>query len=82
MADRIRKMLQRLSIKQQKQLTEIIQRIIQGNLIGLDIKKLQGMDHIYRVRKGDMRVIFEQPPSKGAKIIAIERRSDTTYHSF
>lgn len=50
------------------------------NLIGLDVKKLQGRNDIYRVRKGMFRIIFRKIPNVENAIIAVERRSDTTYN--
>ncbi|MFA6447289.1 MAG: hypothetical protein WCW31_03470 [Patescibacteria group bacterium] len=80
MVDRIRKTLKLLSLKQQTQLLEVIQRIRSNNLSGLDVKKLQGRDDVYRVRKGLFRVIFRKIPNAENTIIAVERRNDTTYN--
>lgn len=46
---------------------------------GHQVKKLQGRDY-YRLRVGDWRVIFAiSDPQKLVTIIAIERRTSTTY---
>lgn len=82
MADRIRKTLRKLSSKEQKQLADVIRLIRENDLAGLDLKKLQGRNDVYRVRKGDFRVIFRRVPNSETTIIAIERRSDTTYNEF
>lgn len=82
MVDRIRKILKRLPSKQQAQLLEIIRRIKENRLTGLDIKKLQARDDVYRVRKGLFRVIFRKDSNIENAIIAVERRSDTTYNEF
>lgn len=82
MVDRIRKTLKRLSPKERVQLLEAVRRIKADNLIGLDVKKLQGRDDVYRVRKGLFRIIFRKIPNVENAIIAIERRSDTTYNEF
>jgi mRNA-degrading endonuclease RelE of RelBE toxin-antitoxin system len=78
MTDRIDKNLNKLSDKERTKLIEIIKLINSGNLEGLDLKKLKGRKDIYRVRKGDMRVIFLKNDSK-TYILAVERRTDTTY---
>lgn len=82
MVDRIRKVLRRLSPRERKQLTDTIRLILQNNLVGMDIKKLAARDDIYRVRKGDFRIIFCKITEGENRIIAIERRSDTTYNEF
>ncbi len=76
--DKISKALQKLSAKEKVKLKEILLLIKQDDLQGLDIKKLIGRDDIYRVRKGDMRVIFRKIKSE-IKVLALERRTTTTY---
>jgi len=78
--DKIVKALQKLNAKEKEKLQEILFLIKQGDLQGLDIKKLTGRDDIYRVRKGDIRVIFRKIKNE-IKVLAVERRTDTTYHS-
>ena len=80
--DHIAKALKKLSPKERAVLREILQRIVTKNPAGLDIKKLKGHEHIFRVRKGDLRVIYRIEKNDATKILAIERRSDTTYHNF
>lgn len=82
MVDRICKTLQKLSKKDLVSVIKIITLISCNDLGGLDIKKLQGRDDVYRVRKGDFRVIFRRVSDAESMIIAIERRSDTTYNDF
>jgi mRNA-degrading endonuclease RelE of RelBE toxin-antitoxin system len=78
MTDRIEKALDRLSGKERKALEEILGRIKRGNFAGLDMKKLAGRDDIFRVRKGSMRILFRRT-AFGITVLAVERRSDTTY---
>ena len=73
------KTLQRLSSKQRTKLLEVIRRVKDERMMGLDVKKLQGRDDVFRVRKGSFRIIFRRIPDAENAIIAIERRSDTTY---
>ncbi|MFZ2682285.1 MAG: type II toxin-antitoxin system RelE/ParE family toxin [Patescibacteria group bacterium] len=80
MVDRIRKILRQLLPKDLKRLQEVVQKVHDNDVIGLDVKKLEGRDDVYRVRKGDFRIIFQRVPGKENLIIAIERRSDTTYN--
>ncbi|MCH7605281.1 type II toxin-antitoxin system RelE/ParE family toxin [Patescibacteria group bacterium] len=76
--DKISKALKRLSPKEQKRIKELLLKIKKGDLVGLDLKKLQGRKDIFRVRRGDLRIIF-QKKSKNITILAIERRSEDTY---
>jgi mRNA-degrading endonuclease RelE of RelBE toxin-antitoxin system len=79
MVDRIEKALRKLGAKERRELADIIQRLLRGDFSSLDIKKLQGFPDAYRVRKGDMRIIFYMTNRANIRIIAVERRSDTTY---
>lgn len=83
MVDRIRKTLRQLSPKERVQIKEAMRKVIMNDLQGCDIKKLQGRDDVYRVRKGAIRIIFRKSSlGKENVIVAVERRSDTTYHLF
>ena len=72
------KLLRKFSGKEREEIERIIEKIVQRDLTGLHCKKLKGLKNIFRVRKGNIRVIFElgafQP-----HIIAIERRREDTY---
>ncbi len=80
MSDRIEKLLKKLSGKQREQLTSLIEIILTGELSGMDLKKLKGRADAYRVRKGDFRIIFTMKSSVEIRIVAVERRMDTTYN--
>ena len=77
--DKIEKALRNLSDKERQRLKIILAAIKDGRLDGLDVVKLKGYDDIYRVRKGDLRIIFRWT-RVGIIILTIERRSDTTYN--
>ncbi len=76
--DRIEKALKNLNSKEKKKLKNILSQINSGNFRSLDLKKLKGRTDIYRVRKGDIRVIFRQEKNNSLKILAIERRNSKT----
>lgn len=80
--DRIAKALKKLSTKEREVLKKILENITTKNLTGLDIKKLKGEHHIYRVRKGDLRVIYRVAQNGTTTVLAVERRSNTTYRDF
>lgn len=79
MTDRMDKILNRLSAKERTAILLIIKQILAGRFSHLDLKKLRGAKHIYRIRKGDFRIIFSMPDPTDIRVIAIERRSKTTY---
>lgn len=80
--DRIEKALRKLNNRERQRIKQIIARLAAGNVIGLDLQKLKGHDDIYRVRVGDLRIIFRRG-SDGIKfILAIERRSNSTYRNY
>src|SRR3989344_3152698 len=77
--DKIEKALRNLSDKERQRLKIILAAIKDGRLDGLDVVKLKGYDDIYRVRKGDLRIIFRWT-RVGIIILPIERLSDTPYN--
>ena len=79
MVDRIAKSLRKLSNKEQGILHALLVRIKSGNFENMDIKKLKGRGDIYRVRKGDIRIIFYRA-GDGIHILSVERRNETTYN--
>lgn len=82
MGDRIEKVLAKLSLKERRKLIELITCIVSGRFSGMDMKKLKGHANAYRVRKGDFRIIFTLTSNSNVRIIALERRTDTTDNEF
>lgn len=56
-----------------------IERILSWDLEGLDVKKLQGRSHEYRVRCGSYRIIFIRYADGEVEILEVERRDENTY---
>ncbi len=81
MPDKIEQALRRLSSKERSRLKEILLAMKAGTFKGLDVVKLKGHRDIYRVRKGDMRLIFSRTESN-TTILSVERRSEKTYKDF
>ncbi len=73
------KQLRRFSPKERKVIEILVERIILKDFQGLNVKKLKGLRNIFRVRKGDIRIIFKLNDVKESHILAIERRSEKTY---
>lgn len=78
--DRIEKALQQLSIKERKQVKNILMRLASSNYRGLTIVKLKGRDDIFRIRKGNIRIIYRTAHDR-IFILAIERRNEKTYRN-
>ena len=76
--DKIKKALNRISTKERIRLKEILFRIDAGNFQGLNLKKLKGRNDVFRVRKGNMRIIFRKKDNS-IKILSIEHRGSKTY---
>ena len=77
--DKIEKALQKLTQKERGRVKDILKRLFSGNVRGLDIKKLKGREDIFRVRKSDIRIIYQLTAHKKIVILAIERRHEDTY---
>lgn len=76
--DKVRKFLKRLPKKDLRRVLLIINKLERKNIQGLDVKKLAGQGDIFRVRSGNIRILFLRT-KEGYRVISIERRSDTTY---
>ena len=76
--DDLEKSLRKLTAGERKQVGDILTRLVAGNFQGLDLKRLKGSENIFRVRKGSIRIIYRKNKSK-LFILAIERRSESTY---
>ncbi|MEK7087267.1 MAG: hypothetical protein AAB648_01715 [Patescibacteria group bacterium] len=72
------KLLSKFNKEDRLVLEFLIKKIISLNWQGLDIKKLQGYEDIFRLRKGKLRIIFYKHKSS-ISIINMERRNDKTY---
>lgn len=79
--DRNEKFLKKLSDKEFKILSEILNHIKTGKTTDLDIKKLTGHSDIYRVRKNQIRIIFLANRDR-IDILEISKRNDNTYRKF
>ena len=76
--DKIEKALRKLNTGERSVIGQILKLLSSGKLAGLDIKKLKGRDDIFRVRKGDMRIIY-RVQNGDIYILIIVRRGESTY---
>lgn len=77
--DKISKFLNKLSKKEYITVKDILEKIKKGELADLDVKKLKGQDVVYRVRKGDLRIIYGINETGKTVVVGICRRNDNTY---
>lgn len=78
--DKISKAINKLNGKERQTVKKILLSMRNGELAGLDLKKLKGRDDIYRVRKGKIRIVYRTGKNGEIFILTIERRSDNTYN--
>lgn len=78
---KIQKFLKRLSLSQQLEVDSLIDSILSGALDGLDTKKLKGHIDVYRVRLGDIRIIFKRKEDD-IEVLDIGRRNEKTYRKY
>ncbi len=76
--DKLAKFLDRLTAKEKKGLKPILIKLKRLEFGGLDIEKLKNAQDLYRIRKGDFRIIYMVRDGV-VYILTIERRSDNTY---
>ncbi|MDO8469446.1 MAG: type II toxin-antitoxin system RelE/ParE family toxin [bacterium] len=77
--DPIKKALRRLTVRERRRVEEILNRLRVGRRAGNDVKKLKGRNDVFRVRKGDLRIIYRINDAGELFVLAIERRSERTY---
>ena len=82
MADKIKKLLAKLSPKELQAVEQILKQLLSGDTDGLDIKQLKGTEHVFRARKGKLRIIYTKDKSGEVNILLIARRSEKTYRDF
>ncbi len=77
--NKIQKILSRLTIKECRIVRNILQRLKANKITGLDIKKLSGSKDIFRVRRGNLRIIYRVIGEGIIILVAISRRNEHTY---
>lgn len=74
----LKKSLSKFSKEERELIEFLIKVIISLRWRGLDIKKLKGCQDVFRVRKGNIRIIFTKN-KKDIFILSIDRRRESTY---
>ena len=75
--NKVDKFLKKLSLEDRIVVEKCLNLVKSGNFANLDFKKLKGKENKFRVRKGNIRIIFSIENT--VKILSIGRRDDTTY---
>ena len=79
--DRNQKFLKRLTDKELATVANVLQKLLIRDTEKLDIKKLAGYRDIYRVRIGNIRIIFLDTGDY-TEVLEISRRNERTYKKF
>lgn len=74
--DKIDKFLRKISKKDREKINDLVFKIINRDFSGLDYKKLKGYSNIYRIRKGNIRIIFTINEDEIVNIISIDRKQE------
>ncbi|MDE2001093.1 MAG: hypothetical protein KGI60_00835 [Patescibacteria group bacterium] len=75
---RLKKLLARFTPKERAEIGSLLTRILSFDWTGLDVKRLKGYREYYRIRKGDLRIVY-RVADREVFVLTIERRSETTY---
>ena len=76
--NKVDKFLKKLSLEDRIIVEKCLNLIKSGNFTNLNLKKLKGKENKFRVRKGDIRIVFSI--GKVISVLSISRRNDTTYN--
>lgn len=79
--DKIKKALSKLSAKERAMVKLMLIKLFDGKLFDMNIQKLHGHTNIYRIRKGNIRIIYQQKDGV-IFVLSVERRSEKTYRDF
>jgi len=78
--NKVGKFIKKCDPKDRNILIDIFEKISKNDLANLDLKKLKGYDNYFRIRKGDLRIIFHLDKSGSPIIQYISKRDDNTYN--
>ncbi|HLC43604.1 MAG TPA: type II toxin-antitoxin system RelE/ParE family toxin [Patescibacteria group bacterium] len=77
--DKITKLLQKLSDKERQKVKTVLTKLLAGETSSLDIKKLKDRSDIFRVRIGDLRIIYRTDSKEKIVVLTIARRNEEIY---
>ncbi len=76
--DKIDKALSKLTFKEKERMKDIIKALQLGRFDNMDIKKLKGFKDVFRVRKGELRIVY-QLLDRRIIILKVDKRKEDTY---
>lgn len=59
----------------------VVQKLLARNFLGLQVGKLKGYKHIYRLKHGRLRIIFFNN-GKSLEVLKVDLRNENTYKNF
>jgi mRNA-degrading endonuclease RelE of RelBE toxin-antitoxin system len=77
--DKLDKALRKFSAEERRSVKRLLLQLRSGDFRTLEVKRLKGRKDIYRIRKGNLRIIYRLDKDKAIFVLAIERRSKETY---
>lgn len=81
--DKINKNLRKLNVKERTLVEKILVQLKKQDFKSLNMVQLKGYSNIFRVRKSNIRIIFQHgKKDTDINILSIERRSEKTYRDF
>ncbi|MEK7528812.1 MAG: hypothetical protein AAB592_03515 [Patescibacteria group bacterium] len=72
--DKIQKFLKKLRKKERQSLLKIFADIFALEITSYDVKQLHGQDGMYRLRKGNIRIVFVKKDGNGIIVAADYRQ--------
>ena len=81
MVDKISKAIDRLSQFERQRVKAVFDAILSGETSGLDIKKIKNENNIFRVRSGQIRVVYKKEQGR-IFFVSVGRRNEKTYKDF
>ena len=76
--DKVDKALKKLVPKEKERIKNIIKALQSGRFDNLDIKKLKGREDIFRIRSGNLRIIYQIRDGK-VFILKLGYKQEDTY---
>lgn len=77
--DKISKVLKKLSENERQKIKSVLSKLRDGKTDGLNIKKLKDRNDIFRLRIGDLRIIYQTEIKEKIVLLTIARRNEKTY---
>ncbi len=78
---KLEKFLKKLTPKEREAVVLLLEGIISRQWEQLDLKRLTGHKDVYRVRKGNTRIIFLDEGGE-IRILSIGRKNERTYRDY